>query len=256
MGNTMAAGTEREDCVHAGMSAAWYRPARQRGERVIFYSHGGGFASGSRLSHANIASHLAAASGHPVLVYDYRLAPEHIFPAAVDDGHAAYRALLHAGHAPENIIFAGDSAGGTLTLALLLKLRDEGSPLPRAAIANCPWVDFESRHPSLDWKGDPFLTRPLMHYFADAALPDKTSRAALSLSRRDYRGLPPIYLLIGGKDPLFDEEIELAGLLRAAGNTGHSEIWEDMPHVWQGLAPFIVEAGLASERMAEFIDGC
>jgi acetyl esterase/lipase len=256
MGNKLAAGVQRQDGQLAGMGTAWFVPTQLRDDIIILYAHGGGLAVGSCDSHASICSILAATARRKVLVFNYRLTPEHAWPAAAEDALAIYGALLQQGQGAENIVLAGDSAGGTLTLALLLDIRDKGLPLPRAAIANCPWFDFESRSASLNNPGDPFLTRPLMHAFAEAALPTTAQRRRHSLTYRDYAGLPPIYLLIGGKDPLYDEDLLLAEKLHEADNKGRAEVWEDMPHVWQGLTPFLTEATLVSERMAEFIDHC
>ena len=256
LGKRLVQGVRRQNTVIGGLAAAWLVPADPLDDLVILYAHGGGFAIGSCDSHASICSQIAAASRRRVLVYDYRLTPEHPYPAAVEDALAAYQALLASGRSAATIVLAGDSAGGALTLELLLAAREQQLPLPRAAIANCPWVDYESLCPSLAIPGDAFLTRELMAAFGAAAFPDAGLRRRSSLLKRDYGALPPIYLLIGGRDPLHDEDLLLAERLQLAGNAGRAEVWEDMPHVWQGLVPFLAEATLVTESMAEFIDHC
>src|SRR5690606_37101084 len=142
-------GSSFEKTVVAGVPSAWCTPKEERADSVVLYLHGGGYATGSLGSHRDLVGRLAHASGGRVLALDYRLAPEHPFPAALEDALRAYRALLESGVPSHKIVIAGDSAGGGLTLSTLFCLRDAGQPLPAGAALISPWVDVESSRPSM-----------------------------------------------------------------------------------------------------------
>lgn len=254
LGGAAVRGVHREPQRIGDMKATSFCARSLRDNSVILYAHGGGFVAGSTRSHARTCALLAAATRREVLAFDYRLAPEHRYPAALDDALVAYEHVLDRVGSAHRIILAGDSAGGALILDLMLLLRELGLPLPRCAIANCPWFDFESRGASLHTARDPMLSPELVEAFAGLTFGDSTARRYHSLAYRDFAGLPPVYLLIGGADPLHDEDMQLARCLRLDGNGGRVEVWQEMPHVWQALDPFLREAGAVSTRVAEFID--
>ena len=172
----MVEGTDVEVVDADGVPGQWLRPPGVVDDGALLYLHGGGYCVGSVVSHTPMASKLGAAAGLPVLIVDYRLGPEHRFPAAVDDAVTAFRWLVAQGLEPERIAVAGDSAGGGLTLATLLALRAAGDALPGAAACISPWTDLTMSAPSMDANvdGDPMLDRPRLQTYADWYLgPDR-----------------------------------------------------------------------------------
>ncbi|WP_206340064.1 alpha/beta hydrolase [Blastococcus litoris] len=184
---------------------------------AVLYLHGGGFTTGSPATHRALATHLAAASGATVHVLDYRLAPEHPFPAALDDVLAAYRELMDRGATPGRTAVAGDSAGGWLALAAALRLRDGAGPLPAALGLISPWLDLTgSTWP--DDRGDAML-RPAWLRRCAREFGDGTDPGAAELSPldADLSGLPPITMHVGSEEILLEDAVRLAHLARAAG---------------------------------------
>ena len=188
-------GVSVEPVALAGRSGEWLAPEAVTADGVVLYLHGGGYCIGSLGSHRGLGSRLAMATGCPVVTLDYRLAPEHPFPAAVDDATGAYRDLLAIGAAPEQIAIAGDSAGGGLTVATLLALRAAGAPLPAAAVCLSPWADLTQSSPAYPRIGgrDPMVSKSGLDLMAEAYLAgtDPRTRARLSALRRGSRGPPP-----------------------------------------------------------------
>jgi acetyl esterase/lipase len=169
---------------------------------------------------------------------DYRLAPEHSFPAAVEDATAAYRWIISTGVNPTSVVIAGDSAGGGLTLATLIALRDAADPLPAAAICMSPWVDLECLGETL-----------AQQYLGDA---DPRTPLAAPLYA-DLEGLPPILIQVGSAETLLDDATRIAKRAKAAGVEVSLDIWEDMIHGWQIFAPFLPEGQQALESIGTFI---
>jgi acetyl esterase/lipase len=230
-------------------------PSSDRNRHVL-YLHGGAYAVGSPSCYRHLTWRIAAAARACVLAVDYRLAPEHPFPAALDDAVAAYRWLLAEGAAPRQVAIMGDSAGGGLTLAVLLKLRDDGLPLPGAAVALSPWTDLAATGASLarNAKSDPMLLADMVpslarHYLAGA---DPRHPYASPLYG-DPAGLPPTLFHVGSDEILHDDAIRMADKMRAAGCSVELEVWRRMPHVWHLFAPVMPEAHRAIMRVGAFV---
>ena len=247
----------RCDPVDAGgVPAEWITTPGVVAERVICYLHGGGYVMGSINTHREMVSRLSRAASARVLILDYRLAPENPFPAAVDDSTAAYRWLLSVGVDPARLVIAGDSAGGGLTVATLVALRDAGESLPRAGICLSPWVDLECVGECMVTKAerDPVLTRDISLMLAKAYLGDTDPRTPLaSPLYADLTGLPPLLIQVGTAEVLFDDATRLADRARAAGVDVILEPWDDMIHVWHVFAAILPEGQQAIDRIGEFI---
>ncbi|MGH7038931.1 MAG: alpha/beta hydrolase [Stellaceae bacterium] len=234
-------------------------PATSRaapGARHVLFLHGGGYAGGSPRLYRNLTWRLAAAAEAALLCLDYRLAPEHPFPAALDDAFAGYGFLLAEGLDPRRIVLIGDSAGGGLVFALMLRLRDEGGPLPGAAIALSPWTDLALTGPSLhenaaaDPMIDPDKVPPLADYYLAGADPRTPYASPLY---GDLAGLPPTLIQVGSDEVLRDDSVRMAERLRAAGVNVALEIWPRMPHVWHAFAPLVPESRRAIARIGAFL---
>ena len=188
---------------------------------------------------------------------DYRLAPEHPFPAALEDAVAAYRWLLADGADSRRIAVMGDSAGGNLAFAMLLKARDEGLPLPAAAVGLSPWLDLALASPSfrLNAEADPILNADEAPKFVEYYLAGADPRMPYaSPLYGDPAGLPPTLLQVGSDEILRDDSVRMAEKLRAAGCHVELEVWPRMPHVWHLFAPVLPEARRAIERIGTFLD--
>ena len=206
------------------------------GGRLVLYLHGGGHVSGSPALYGDFTWRIAAATRARTVILDHRLAPEHPFPAALDDAVTAYRALVADGADPRRMAVLGESSGGGLVLAMLLKLRDEGFPLPAAAVALSPWTDLALTGSSLqrNAEADPMLrgtegARLASYYLAGA---DPRTPYASPLYA-DPTGLPPTLIQVGSDEILLDDSVRMAERMRAAGCQVELEIWPRMPHTWQ-----------------------
>ncbi|MDR7007936.1 alpha/beta hydrolase (plasmid) [Paraburkholderia strydomiana] len=223
---------------------------------TVLYLHGGGYYFCSPRTHRSIVFGLATRANAPVFSLDYRLAPEHRFPAALDDATAAYRYLIAEGTAPESIVIAGDSAGGGLALATLVALRDAGDPLPAGAVLFSPWTDLAATGASIvDNDGaDPMFSGPAIAKAAKVYLGDMpATHPYASPVYADLRGLPPLFMMAGSTEVLLDDSRRVAANARAAGVDCELEVWKKMPHVWPIFAPFIPEANRALDRAAAFV---
>ncbi|GAA0274448.1 alpha/beta hydrolase [Alteraurantiacibacter aestuarii] len=215
---------------------------------ALLYLHGGAFVSGSAQGYRGLAANVGQAAGLPTYALDYRLAPEHPFPAAIDDALTAYRALLSSGMKADRIVIAGDSAGGGLALSLLVKLREEGLEMPAAAYLLSPWADLSCSGGSMQSKAqaDPALTEKGLHiaagqYLAGTPVGDPLASPA----HADLSGLPPLLVQVGSAEILLDDAVMVASRAGAAGTHVQLEIWPDMPHVWQSFA-FMLDEGRAA----------
>ncbi|MBT2793485.1 alpha/beta hydrolase [Paraburkholderia strydomiana] len=223
---------------------------------TVLYLHGGGYYFCSPRTHRSIVFGLATRANAPVFSLDYRLAPEHRFPAALDDATAAYRHLIAEGTAPESIVIAGDSAGGGLALATLVALRDAGDPLPAGAVLFSPWTDLAATGASIvDNDGaDPMFSGPAIAKAAKVYLGDMpATHPYASPVYADLRGLPPLFMMAGSTEVLLDDSRRVAANARAAGVDCELEVWKKMPHAWPIFAPFIPEANRALDRAAAFV---
>jgi phosphinothricin tripeptide acetyl hydrolase len=236
--------------------AEWLRPPAAVAGRVVLYLHGGGYVIGSPRSHRHLAAAIASAGAANALLLDYRLAPEHPFPAAVDDAVAAYRWLLDQGIAPRHVVIGGDSAGGGLTVATLLALRDASVPLPAGGVCISPWVDLTCSGESYRTKAeaDPIVKRGPIEEMARAYLGDRDRRAPLASPLfADLRGLPPLLIHVGSEEVLLDDAVQLSERARQAGVTATLEVWDEMIHVWHWFLPMLDEAQAAVDSIGRFV---
>ncbi len=239
-----------------GVAGEWVTVPGVDGEHAVLYLHGGGYVGGSAMSHRNITGELSRAARLRVLAIDYRLAPEHPFPAAVDDAVAAYTWLLGQGVSPRRVAIAGDSAGGGLTVSTLLALRERGLPAPAAAVCLSPWVDLEGLGSTIKTHAhlDPMLMPAgivvmARHYVGEHG---DLRHPLCSPIHADLSGLPPLLVQVGGLEVLLDDAVRLVDRVRAAGGEAELEVWERMVHVWQ-IFRFLPEARRAIARIAGFV---
>jgi len=240
-----------------GVAAEWITAPNAREERAIVYLHGGGYVIGSIKTHRQLAADLSRAAAAPVLSVDYRLAPEDPHPAALEDATAAYRYVLAQGLAPAQLAIAGDSAGGGLTAAALLALRDAGAALPAAGVCLSPWLDLTLSGESVttEAEADPLVMKEGLQTMADAYVAGGDPRAPLiSPLFAALEGLPPLLVQVGTAEILLDDSRRFAARARAAGVDVTLEVWDDMIHVWQAFAPFLPEGAQAIERIGEYLN--
>lgn len=239
-----------------GVPGEWIAAPGADADRVVSYLHGGGYAMGSVNTHRELISRISRASGARALAIDYRLAPEDPFPAAIEDATKAYRWLLSSGADPARVVIAGDSAGGGLTVATLLALRDAGDPLPAAAVCLSPWVDMEAVGESMTTKAeaDPMIRREEVLEGAGAYLGGAGPRNPLaSPIHADLAGLPPLLVQVGTSEVLLDDSTRLAERAKSAGVDVSLEPWDEMIHVFQFLALLLPEGQQAIDRIGEFV---
>jgi acetyl esterase/lipase len=249
-------GVERISVKEQGIDGEWLIPHGAEEDSAVLYIHGGAWFLGSTNTHRRLAGALAKVSGVRVLSINYRLAPEHPFPAALEDCQAAYEWLLAQGIAPGKIIVAGDSAGGNLALALLVSLRDQGKALPAGAVGISPVTDltgsgasYQTRRkldPYFNQMGNNSLSRDYLGT-ADAHHP------YLSPLFADLSGLPPLLIQVGDHEILLDDSILFGEKARAAGVQVEVEVWQGMFHVFQLYADILPEARQALVHVAQFV---
>ena len=257
LGNMAASmsGLVWEPFTLAGMDAAWMRLSREhRRRRVILYCHGGGYTSGGLGFSKVLASKLTRATGMDTLAFDYRLAPEHPYPAAAEDALTAWGHLESLGIAPGDIVLAGDSAGGNLALVLCLKLREAGRGLPGALLLMSPWTDMTASGESLRGRAgiDPVLTPEYMYAVREAYAGGlDPSDCLLSPLFADFAGFPPALIQVGTHEILYSDAERLAERMLAAGADCRLEVWENMWHDFQ-MYPSKT-ASNAIQNMAHFL---
>ena len=242
-----------------GIHAEWIEPAGPVPEKVILYLHGGGYCICSLDTHRGLAARLALASLARVLIIDYRLAPENPFPAALEDVLTAYRWLLAQGISAEQIVIGGDSAGGGLSVATALSLRNAGQALPSAMFLISPWTDLtfsgESIHSRINV--DPIFGGDGNRlYFAPAYLgSNDPTNPLISPLFGELHHLPPTLIHVGSDEILLDDSVRLKQKLIAAGVDVRLEVWDGMWHVFQIFAPYVPEAQQAIYQLGDFIAG-
>lgn len=245
-----------QEITAGGVTCEWITTAESESDRVIFYVHGGGYVIGSIKGYREFAGRLSRAARARVLNVEYRLAPEHPHPAAVDDSMAAYRWVLDQGVDPAKMIIAGDSAGGGLTVATLLALKDAGLPLPACAVCLSPWVDLTQSGESMKTRGelDPLVSESMLGQMADHYLQGRnaTTTPLASPLFGDLSGLPPLLIQVGTSEVLYDDSVRLAESVNAAGGKATLEPWDEMVHIFQLFAPMLPEGQQAIERIGEF----
>jgi acetyl esterase/lipase len=238
-----------------GVSAEWSVADGVDQGKVILYVHGGGYVMGSAGSHRDMTGRLSQAAGARVLSLNYRLAPEHPFPAPVDDSVAAYRWLLGQGIQASNIAIAGDSAGGGLALAALIAIRDAGEPMPAAGIGISPWVDMEGTGESMATRAavDPVVQKEGLLDMAKLYLGGADPKDPLAAPlHADLSGLPPLLIQVGDAETLLDDSTRITERARKADVDVTLKIWDEMPHVWHLFAPILPEGQQAIEEIGTF----
>jgi monoterpene epsilon-lactone hydrolase len=239
-----------------GVPGEWVKAPGARDNYAILYLHGGGYVFGSPTSHRHLVAAISEAAGGAALSLEYRLAPEHPFPAAVDDAVTAYRWLLKKGSKPGRIAVAGDSSGGGLTVASLSVLRDAGDPLPAAGICISPWADLTCSAQSYQNRAgtDPIVSQEVVLQLAPKYLGGKDPKTPLaSPIFADLANLPPLLIQVGSEEVLLDDSIRLDRRAREVGVDSTLEIWDDMVHVWHRFAPMLKEGREAIARIGKFI---
>jgi acetyl esterase/lipase len=244
--------------IESSVKGEWVSPrGGATSEVVVYYLHGGGYISGSAKSCRPITVTLARHLQARVFGLDYRLAPEHHFPAGLEDAVAGYRWLIASGIDPGSIAVVGDSAGGGMTLALTLRLREAGEPLPRCLACLSPWTDMTSTSESLaaNAECDAMFVAEDIERFAKAYLGDQSRRDPLaSPLLADFTGLPPVLIQVGADEILLDDARVLDAKIRAAGGSSELHIYPDVPHGWHYGAPFLPETREALREVSEFVE--
>jgi acetyl esterase/lipase len=238
-----------------GVPAEWIEPFESDPGRYILYLHGGGYTIGSLDTHRGLVARIARAAGAHLLQVDYRLAPEHPFPAGLEDALSAYHWMLSQGIAPGQLAIGGDSAGGGLTVATALRLRDAGDPLPAALFLLSPWTDLTFSGPSARQRED---RDPVLSLSSGWSVQEYTGAfpadaPLISPVFADLRGLPPMLIQVGTEEILFDDSTRLAENARKAGIDATIEIWEGMWHVFQAAAPYLHEAQQAIDAIGTYL---
>ncbi len=241
-----------------GVDGEWISPTNAPEGKAILYVHGGGFRIGSVSSHRDLISQIALASGCRVLAVNYRLAPEHRFPAALDDAIAAYGWMLDRGLESGNVAFAGDSAGGNLVLAAMLALRERGLPLPASSVLMSPWTDLAATGASYVSRAetDPIHQRPMILALAKNYLGGQGDPydPLVSPLYADLRGLPPLLIQVGNRETVLDDSVMFSDKARAAGVDVDLEVWDGMIHVFQMFSAELPEAHQAIASIAGFLN--
>jgi epsilon-lactone hydrolase len=250
------AGTQTTAIDAGGINAVRIAVRQARSDRCVLYFHGGAYAIGTATLCRDFTWRIGAATRAEVVYFDYRLAPEHPFPAAVEDAVTAYRWLAERLDS-RRIAFMGDSAGGGLALATLYKLRDQGLPLPGAAIAISPWTDLALSGRSLQSNAasDPMLITAHLHALANGYLAGADPRHPYaSPLYGNAAGLPPTLIQVGSDEILYDDAVRMADRLRAAGCDVEIEVWRRMPHAWHLYARILPEGRRALARIGAFLE--
>jgi len=228
------AAVTREAISADGVACEWIIPQNSLPGRVLFYLHGGGFVFGLTPLHLQMGAYLARKMDMRILMVDYRLAPDHPFPAALDDCIEAYRWLLKQGFSAQNIVIAGDSAGGNLTVTSMMKLRDGGIPLPAAAACLSPVTDLTKKDSVNTGFKDPLLPPKAVRFYSESYVGNNDARIPLiSPVFGDLRGLPPLLVHVGEDEILREDAVRIVDKAKADGVDARLEIYPRMWHVWQ-----------------------
>jgi len=239
-----------------GIPCLWAVPRNCDPSRVLLSFHGGGYVTGSRFSHRKLFAHLAKRVGCRALIVDYRRAPEDPHPAQVDDAVAAYRWLLAQGIQPGHVATVGDSAGGSLSMTVVLAARDRGLPLPAAVMPLSPWSDMEATAPSFETnaKVERLITREMSLSMSALFLGGASPRDPLANPLfADFKGFPPMYIQVGGYEAIVDDSLRVAERARAAGVDCRCEVFPEMQHVFHFMAGRAPEADDGLARLAAWV---
>ena len=238
-----------------GVAGTWVTAPRSTDDRLLLFTHGGGYAFGSVHTHRDFAARLADACAARVLGIDYRLAPEHPYPAGVEDTVTTYRRLLADGVPPDRIVLVGDSAGGGIALSALTRIVARGLPKPAGAVAVSAWLDFEALGGSMTTNAgkDPFNQRDVVLMVAAMYVADGSARDAAPLYA-ELEGLPPLLLHAGGDEVLVDDTRRMAERARAAGVDVTEHIWDGLYHDFPIFDPAETSSEEALSEVAAFVD--
>ncbi len=242
----------------AEVPVEWITAPNASEDAVLLFLHGGGYVIGSPDSHRHLVANLSEETGLQGLLVDYRLAPEDPFPAAVEDAISVYAALLTHGFEAEEIVVAGDSAGGGLVIAMMLAIRDANLPLPAAGICLSPWNDLTGTAKSLETNAsvDPTVTKESLDFFAGEYLGEEDAQNPYASPLfGDFTGLPPLLIQVGSVEVLLDDAVMLAERAKEAGVSVTLEVWDEMIHVWHRYYPVLQEAREANARIGEYVRG-
>lgn len=251
-------GLKVEPVSHPDFKGEWVKANGTRNDAAMLYLHGGAYVFCSPRSHRHLVAALSEATEAVAFALDYRLAPENPFPAAVADSVAAYRWLLDQGFAPNRITIAGDSAGGGLTIATMLKLREAGLPMPAAGVCLSPWVDLTLAGASYTANAEAITTRDRLAGYVELYLLDgkeatDVRHPLVSPVFADLTGLPPLLIQVGAAEPFYDDSISLDATAKASGVESTLEVWPEMIHVWHYFHPMLTEGRQAIARIGEFV---
>jgi acetyl esterase/lipase len=255
MGPPIAEDIRVEPVTVVSVPAQLLKPPNADAGRALLFLHGGGYVYGSLLSHGGMAAEIARHSKCKALQLHYRLAPEHPYPAAVEDACAAYEWLLQS-HSPEKIAFVGDSAGGGLVMCALVALKDQGRPLPGAAVCISPWVDLEATGESYSKRQalDPMVESDLVSFLSGLYLNGQDPKApTASPVYADLHGMPPLLIQVGEREILFSDAAWLFEKARSSGVDVTFEEWPQMVHVWHLYYPVLSAGREAIAGVGEFI---
>lgn len=240
-----------------GVSCEWAIPANLKHKGVVLYLHGGAYISGSIETHRSLVGRIARASKTKCLSVDYRLAPEHPYPAGLNDAMNVYQWLLKQGVDHKKIVIAGDSAGGGLALAATIKLKDENKPIPAATVCLSPWLDLECTGDSA-WKlveHDPMLKNGFGEIYANHYAPNQDLKHPyISPYYCNPAGLPPIFIQVSDSELVLDDSTRFVIKAKEAGVDIEMEIWERTMHVWHVFAPILPEATKAIKKLGHYIE--
>ncbi len=245
-----------ERVVANGVPAEWTVTPAADPSRVLLFLHGGGYASGSLISHRAMVAEAGRQAGARTLALDYRLAPEHPYPAALEDALAGYRFLLRSGIDPNRIVLSGDSAGGGMTIATMVAVRDAGEPLPGCSWCVSPWVDLEMTGASMTGKAatDPLIPLSYLRELASSYLQGADPRGTrVSPLYADLSGLPPLLIQCGSAETLLDDSVRLAGAAANADVGVTLEVYPDMIHVWPLFYQQVAAGRRALQAAGRFI---
>jgi acetyl esterase/lipase len=247
-----------EELTIAGIQAEWLSRKNQPNDRLIIYLHGGYYVSGSPRTHRSLAARIGKISNSPVLLLDYRLAPENKFPAALEDVTNTYSWVLeHKNISANKIVIAGDSAGGGLTLASLIKLRDEGGDLPAGGVCISPWTDLGMTGESVKTNADIdiMITENEGHQAAEFYLGDLDRKTPLaSPLYAELENLPPLLIQTGTHEVILDDSVRFVEKAKKSGVNVKLDLWPGMFHVFQIFAPLIPESKKALRKIGNFIE--
>ena len=251
-----ASGTQIRQETIAGVDCDWVIPKKCDESRVLLFLHGGAYVMGSSKTHHTMVSHIAKEAGVRALLPNYRLAPENPFPAGLEDCLAVYRQLLINEVTPERLVIGGDSAGGGMTMATLLSLRDAGDPMPSAACLLSPWLDLAAEGESANTRAgmDPWfraddMANTAAHYCLESQIRDPL----VSPVHADVRGLPPMLIQVGDHEILLSDSTRITDKLTAAGIDVTLRVWPEMWHVFQYFVGKMPESKRAIREIGQYL---